>query len=625
MPKLKPNVSDADLAELRDSGLSDATILRNRIRTEGEKLVYPFRDVNGEVNCYAVSKPHKPRKLGDKVIKYEQPAGEPARAYFPNDALPAIRSTTGPLLIVEGLKDSLCATQEGFAAIGLTGVWNWKVANSEELLPELTQIKWTGRTVYICFDYDPKVSTRHNVGHARRRLAEALKQQGADVRVMRLPPGPGGEKVGVDNFLVHRGPEAFRLLMEQAPAPNNVIKIISLPPAAYHGLTGEFLRLVAPLTEAPDPAVLAHWLPAVGTLLGPHRHVWAGGPQPARLNVAVVGRTNDGRKGTSFVPVNKLLQGVDAEFWANQRVSGLSSGEGLITKVADVWKTNEDGERELEVVEKRLFVQEPEFARVLANIRREGNILSHVIRESYDSGMLSTLTVTPRYARDAHISIVTHITPEELRLRLNHIEMANGFGNRFLWFVSTSDKLLPHTEPFPDNLFLNFEKRLRGLKGNAATESSPVLLDDEAKQLWEEMYPILRADRDGLAGAMTARGASHVLRIALVYCALDGPKQWLIKRVHLEAALAVWEYCEESAYMLFGGQTGDDLADKLLGLLAAGSMSRDDFNKHLSPNQKREATAALQRLEQSGRVKSTSIKHKGAGRPTTVWELVPQV
>src|SRR5208283_3007885 len=121
-------------------------------------------------------------------------------------------------------------------------------------------------------------------------------------------------------------------------------RLITLtPPAldstAYHGFVGEFLRAVAPYTEATDAGVLAHFLPAIGMFFGPGPYVWAGGKQPARLNTVLVGPTSVGRKGTSKVPVDLLMNRLatisgDRDFWANQCLSGLSSGEGLIQKVS---------------------------------------------------------------------------------------------------------------------------------------------------------------------------------------------------------------------------------------------------------------------------------------------------
>jgi hypothetical protein len=644
MPKAPPRELLAgckDLANLRGSGLTDQTIRQNELRTDGDALVFPYRGLDGKVNCFARRRPHVPRMVDGKLAKYEQPKGSPLRAYYPSASLPKLRDRDSPVYIAEGEKKALALSQLGLAAVGIGGVWCWKKKGTDELIDDLAVIEWNGRDVFIVFDYDEKPETRRNVASARRRLARALRSAGAhDVYNVELPAGPEGVKQGVDDFLVAHGEQRFRELVEQAEpvasdtvGGNSVIKIIpiatpQLGEAACLGFVGKFLRAVASHTEATDAGVLAHLLPAVGTLIGPTYHIWAGHEQPPRVNAVVVGPTNAGRKGTSFAPVDLLMERVDPEFWSRQRVNGLSSGEGLIAYVADREEKNEEGERVVEPVEKRLYVIEEEFSRVLAQIRRDGNILSQIIRSAFDNGNLATLTVIPRHASGAHISIVGHITPEELAERLDHIEMANGFGNRFLWFLVRSNKVMARTIPIPDKVFIPFEARLRTLNLlGSKKKDRAVLLDAGAIQLWERVYPQLREDRPGLAGAMVSRGSSMVLRIALIYAALEEKlehgKPLAIRVEHLEAAQAVWAYCEASAMTLFDSQTGDKFCDKLLQLLGNGPMTKDDFNRHLSLKQKNEVGTALDKLKDMNLIRRSQSKHEGAGRPATVWERVP--
>ena len=51
--------------------------------------------------------------------------------------------------------------------------------------------------------------------------------------------------------------------------------------------------------------------------------------------------------------------------------------------------------------------------------------------------------IPPQTATDPHISIVGHITIEELRARITRTDMANGFANRFLFAVVKRSKKLP--------------------------------------------------------------------------------------------------------------------------------------------------------------------------------------
>ena len=85
------------------------------------------------------------------------------------------------------------------------------------------------------------------------------------------------------------------------------------------------------------------------------------------------------------------------------------------------------------VSDKRLLVIEEEFVRVLASMGRESNTLSAVLRQAWDSGDLRTMTKSsPARSTGAHISIVAHVTCDELRRAMAETEHTNGFANRFL-------------------------------------------------------------------------------------------------------------------------------------------------------------------------------------------------
>jgi hypothetical protein len=644
MLKLKPLPLCAnDLANLKASGLTNATIRANGLRTEDASLFFPYRDLDGNVNCFYRRRLHKPitGKHG-KRVRYLQPKGSPLRAYFPVASLDNLRDGVSPVYVTEGEKKALALAQLGLAAVGIGGIWCGCKKGTEQLIDDIATLPLKDRVVYIVFDYDAKASTRRESEAARTRLARALKAKGAgEVYNVELPPGPNGAKQGLDDFLVDWGDEgadAFRQLVEQAIPVIKIIpggessgipgiKIITPPvlgEAAYHGPIGKFLRAVAPHTEATDAGVLAHLLPALGVYAGPGPYVFAGTRQAARINTVLVGPTSSGRKGTSLAPVDLLMEHADPDFWNAQRVGGLSTGEGLIGKVADKKKTDEDGNEEIIRVEKRLYVVEEEFSKILAQLRRDGNILSQILRESFDSGNLSVLTRNnPLQAFGAHIAITGHITPEELLDRFNHIEMANGFGNRFLWFVVKSDKVLPRCEPIPDKIFQEFAPHVRAIANNTKQH---IPLASASMGKWEkEIYPALREDKPGFAGALVARGSSMVLRLALIYFLLDPPSKGGgqgIEPIHLDSALAVWRYCEESAQILFRSRAGTFLGDKILELLANGRMTKDALNDHFSPKQKAEAGGVLASLEMAGLIRKEIVKKPGGGRPATLWELV---
>ena len=218
---------------------------------------------------------------------------------------------------------------------------------------------------------------------------------------------------------------------------------------------GRSRRLIEPHTEADPAALLFQFLAAFGNLIGRDAHTVADGARHG-LNLfgVLVGQSSKGRKGTSWNQVAALLERLDPD-WKNTRVtSGLSSGEGLIWHVRDAATAprpddDKPGEYRETVVDsgvgdKRLMVVEGEFANTLKVMERETNTLSPVIRAAWDSGSLRTLTKnTPVKATGAHISIIGHITRDELRRLMGEIEFANGSANRICWLAVRRSKCLP--------------------------------------------------------------------------------------------------------------------------------------------------------------------------------------
>lgn len=229
MPKSnRPPVCDADLENLRASGLTDATIRAAGIYTErdpaalarllnyervpsfcnGGGMVFPHFDAEGNRNGYAVVKPHQPRERDGKPVKYEAPLNAPPHAYVSPASRARLKGGIREVVIVEGIKKALAVEQLGYAVIGLSGVWNWKVKDEDRLQPDLEAIGWQGLTIFILFDHDPKPKTRSAVATAARRLGRLLLDaSAAEIRVTDLPAGPDNAKNGIDDHLATFPPE----------------------------------------------------------------------------------------------------------------------------------------------------------------------------------------------------------------------------------------------------------------------------------------------------------------------------------------------------------------------------------------------------------------------------------
>lgn len=113
-----------------------------------------------------------------------------------------------------------------------------------------------------------------------------------------------------------------------------------------------------------------------------------------------------------------------------------------------------------------------------------------------------------------------------------------------------------------------------------------------AMELWVAVYPQLSGEVQGLMGALTARAEGQTIRLALIYALLDGGAA--IDRVHLEAALAVWAFCDASTRFIFGDVTGDTIADAILrALRGAGATGKTRTKIYTLFNSNRRALSPL--------------------------------
>ncbi len=481
-----------------------------------------------------------------------------------------------------------------------------------------------------------------DLGNGERHAHEAAHAVGGLVAI----PDFGNDRpegaTDLNDLLVHRGAEAVGRAIGNAKAPDiaehqtaapNAVAAdpegapwpVAMDEAALHGIAGEFVRMVEPDTEADPAGLLVQFLIGFGALVGrgPHYRV-EGAEHHANLFALLVGATSKGRKGTAWSRVREVFQRVPG--WKPE-VSGASTGEGLKFNVRDAkeaTKKKQSGETVTEVIDegvtdKRLLVQEGEFAAVLRAVERQGNTLSATVREAWDSGNLRTLTRTdPITATGAHICIVGHITADELRGELTATDKANGFANRFLFVAVKRSKELAFGGAEPDERYQDLTFRLQGLADRART-CGRLGMTEGAKTVWRAVYSALSAGGDGLHGAVTARAEAQTIRLALVYGLLDGADA--IDVPHLRAALAVWEYCDATAKHVFGASLGDRIADDImrrLRIAGDAGLTRTEISAALGRNTLAERIgAALDLLKRRGMATCSSVS--SGGRPVETW------
>ncbi len=408
---------------------------------------------------------------------------------------------------------------------------------------------------------------------------------------------------------------------------------------AYYGLTGDIARVIEPHTEADPVALLVQFLVVFGSVIGRSAYFVAEGARHhTNLFAVMVGLTSKGRKGSSWAQVTRLAGALDPD-WLRTRVqSGLSSGEGLIWAVRDPIDKQEPvrerGSRAVTgyqtiradagVDDKRLLAMESEFALVLKNLHRENNTLSAIVRQAWDSGELRTLTKnSPAQATGAHVSVVGHVTRDEVRRYMTETELANGFANRFLWVAVRRSRRLPFGGGLRAEDLAPLTDRLREAI-RFAQRAGELARDAEADALWAEVYAPLSDGRPGLLGAVLGRAKAQTMRLACLYALLD--RSSLVREEHLTAALALWRYCVRSAGYVFGDSYGDRDLDTLMAALRAApaGLTRAEvsavFGRNKTADQLRRLLA---RLLEMGLAHPVRVRAEGPGRPVERWHSGP--
>jgi hypothetical protein len=228
--------------------------------------------------------------------------------------------------------------------------------------------------------------------------------------------------------------------------------------------------------------------------------------------------------------------------------------------------------------------------------------MSAILREAWDGNRLRVLTrKEPLDVDNVNLSVIAHVTPEELLNNLTATDRANGFANRFLILLVRRSKFLPEGggEVNLNAIVTRLHEAVQAAKGRGLVER-----DAAARELWKDEYRRITLGRDGLRGALCGRAEAHVLRLSLLYALLDS--SGTIRPEHLQAALAVWDYCERSIEYIFGGATGDPDRERILAALSSGPLTVTELRRVFSNNRDGDwIKAKMTMLVRDGAVVST--------------------
>ncbi|WP_395695267.1 hypothetical protein [Nocardioides sp.] len=367
---------------------------------------------------------------------------------------------------------------------------------------------------------------------------------------------------------------------------------------AFHGLAGDIVRTIEPLTEASAPAMMATLLVTFGAMAGRHSFVYVGPKKHHPLLYAVVvGQSARARKGTGAAAVRPIIDAADSDlapFMRDRQVrGGIQSGEALIRAVADASQA-ETGEAG--ATDQRLLVVEEEYARLLTVAGRQGSTLSPIVRSAWDSDVLTTKTkAESMMAEHSHVAILGQVTIAELMEVLKPVDVANGYANRFLHVLSVRDKLIPDPGRLPDSTVDALGKRLRNAIEFAHT-AGEVTRSPGFVEAWDRLYRVVESQPSGgmVYDSLTARASAYQLRLALVYALLDQSRT--LEDVHLRAAAALWDYSEATVAHVWGATLGNARLDKLYRALSEAGptgLSKTEVSRLFSNDLKKDELDSL--------------------------------
>jgi hypothetical protein len=529
--------------------------------TKRGRLVFPVRRGDGRLVGVTEYDPN-PDRSGPKTVSTG------SRDLWP----PPEFNRDGDLWLVEGESDAVTALMLGYTASAVPGAQFW---TGRRGLMTAQRLQARPR-IFVCPDCDEPGR------EWAQRCTSNLSALGLDVRLVDLDPtradgwdmtallhDAGGNEDTARRFVDDLAKHAARIRPATGTAPDAPGWPGAMGDEAYIGIARRIVEAYDPITEADRAAILLSLLAGFGNLVGRDPHmILDGSRHTCALYVLIVGESAKSRKGTSWNRTAEIMQRTDPQWFESRIVGGLSSGEGLIFEVRDPvvervrkkdGRRDEDGDLidddgsgyvesvvDPGVEDKRLLVVETEFAQPLRVLRRESNILSANLRNLWDRGSGGALTKHSRTrATNAHVSIVGHITQEELRREMTETSMFNGFANRFVFVCARRSKRLAGGGALDDWTRDEFGMEL-ATAADWANKVHEVTFDPDAWALYENAYNgELAVEHAGPYGAVTARGEPMVCRLSMIYALLDGAS--LIRPQHVRAGLAVWRYCDASA------------------------------------------------------------------------------
>ena len=345
---------------------------------------------------------------------------------------------------------------------------------------------------------------------------------------------------------------------------------------ADSGILGAYVKRIEDQTKADPFGILTQALVAAGNIIGPRPFMRVGADlHRTNLFAVNVGKTSHARKTMSKNVALAPFKGIDQEWETDCIKNGVSTGEGIVNAVRDPTGSERP-------IDRRLLLIEMEFGKTLTVMNRNESTTGAILRQAWDGGSQQVLTRTnPLVASNAHISLIGHITRAVfLQTNLKSVDLRNGVANRINWTLVQRARILPEPPPIDGALIEDVSQTLRDAI-MFARDQTEMTRDEEARALWNEVYPQLTADRSGVWGDVTARAEAQVLRLSMILALLD--RSTVIRVEHLQSALALWNTTRTAPASSLGVSPADRITTKICVALtrSPGGLTRTRVNKNV--------------------------------------------
>lgn len=213
---------------LRDVSSAEAAEMGFSKPSDGIYIPYP-QDENSRIRYHRTG-----FQAQTEAGKYGQRARTAPALYVPPPLI-GTRELTDlalPIVLVEGEFKAIAIDVIAndpivrVVPLALGGVSSWQSTKlGWDILPELNDIKWGGRHVFLAFDMD--AATNPHVSLALSKLFNKLSTKGAICRVLTWPLAEGK---GVDDYLTARGlpGEAWTELVSRAQLPVHILNVLEM-------------------------------------------------------------------------------------------------------------------------------------------------------------------------------------------------------------------------------------------------------------------------------------------------------------------------------------------------------------------------------------------------------------